>query len=142
MRRCLVVAHQTLDSPRLDEAMLEQASEGPCRFHLVVPVINHGEGWTWTEAQVRATAQEHLNQALSGFRIQGFAIDGEVGAANPVDAVTDALRHQGTDAFDLVLVSTLPRTLSRWLHLDVPARIARATGLPVHHVEAPARVLH
>ena len=91
MRRCLVVAHQTLDSPRLAEAMLGELSKGACTFHLVVPVVNHGDGWTWTDAQVRATAQEHLNQALSGFRIQGFAVDGEVANPSPVDAPKECL---------------------------------------------------
>jgi hypothetical protein len=140
MRRCLVIAHQTLDSPRLEDAMLEEASREPCTFHLIVPVIPKAEGMTWTEAQVRAIAQEHLNQALSGFRLAGFAIDGEVVGTSPVDAVTTLLLRDGP-AYDLVLVSTLPHTLSRWLKIDVPNRIARNTGLSVRHVEAPDRAL-
>jgi hypothetical protein len=141
MRHCLVVAHQTLDSPRLADAMLEELARQPCTFHLLVPVLNHGDGWTWTEAEVRATAQEHLNQALSGFRLDGFAIDGEIGGPSPVDAVSDLLLREGADAYDVVLVSTLPHAVSRWLRIDVPSRIARNTGIPVRHVEAPARVL-
>lgn len=139
MRRCLVIAHQTLDSPRLEDAMLEEVSRDPCTFHLLVPMIPKAEGMTWTEAQVRAIAQEHLNQALSRFRLGGFAIDGEVVGTSPVDAVTSLLLRDGP-AYDLVLVSTLPHTVSRWLKIDVPNRIARTTGLPVHHVEAPSRV--
>jgi hypothetical protein len=142
MRRCLVVAHQTLDSPRLEEAMWEEVRREPCGFHLVVPMLPRSEGMTWTEAKVRATAQEHLNQALSGFRLAGFSIDGEVGGTSPVDAVGDVLLRDGDDAYALVMVSTLPHTVSRWLKVDVPARIARSTGLPVHHVEAPDRAVH
>ena len=141
MRHCLVVAHQTLDSPRLADVMLEEASRGPCTFHVVVPVRNRGDGLTYTEAEVRATAQERLNQALSGFRMEGFAVDGEVGAPSPVDAVTDAILRAGPDHFEMVIVSTLPHTLSRWLRIDVPTRILRATGLPVVHVEAPLRAV-
>lgn len=141
MRHCLVVAHQTLDSPRLADAMLDELSREPCTFHLLVPVLNHGDGWTWTEAEVRATAQEHLNQALSGFRLDGFAIDGEVGGPSPVDSVDDVVRRDGPDRYDLILVSTLPHAISRWLKIDAPNRIARRTGLPVRHVEAPDRVL-
>ena len=37
MRRYLVVAHQTLGSPELREAMLTRLSEGPSTFHLLVP---------------------------------------------------------------------------------------------------------
>jgi hypothetical protein len=140
MRRCLVVAHQTLDSPRLEDAMLEEVSRGECSFHLVVPVLNHADGLTWTEAQVRATAQERLNQALGWFRVSGYKIDGEVGGPSPVDSVSDVLQRDA-DAYDLILVSTLPHAISRWLKIDVPKRIARNTGVPVRHVEAPDRVL-
>ena len=35
-----------------------------------------------------------------------------------------------------MVVSTLPTHLSRWLKLDLPRRVERATGLPVQHVEA------
>ena len=48
MRRYLVVAHQTLGSPELLEAMRDQLAEGPCTFHLVVPEY-HGGGLTWSE---------------------------------------------------------------------------------------------
>ena len=34
------------------------------------------------------------------------------------------------------IVSTLPSHLSRWLRLDLPHRVERATGLPVTHVVA------
>ena len=66
--------------------------------------------------------------------------DGELGDPNPVEAVRAVVERDGADAYSMVLVSTLPRLASRWLRLDVPSRIARATGLRVHHVEAPARV--
>ncbi|HEY6533313.1 MAG TPA: hypothetical protein VIY72_13470, partial [Acidimicrobiales bacterium] len=138
MRHCLVVAHQTLDSPRLAEAMLEEASRGPCSFHLVVPLLNKGDGLTWTEAEIRTTARDHLDQALGRFTAQGFAIVGEIGSStSPVDSVTDVLLRHGPDFYDLVIVSTLPHAVSRWLHIDAPSRIERATGLPVRHVEAP-----
>ena len=142
MRRCLVVAHQTLDSPRLEDAMFEEVSRDGCAFHLVVPVLHRSEGLTWTEAQVQATATERLNQALSGFRMSGFAIDGEVGTASPVDSIRLVVDRDGADTYALVIVSTLPHTISRWLRIDVPARIERSVGLPVHHVEAPTRVSH
>jgi hypothetical protein len=31
-------------------------------------------------------------------------------------------------------VSTLPLTISKWLHLDLPSKAGAATGLPVTHV--------
>lgn len=140
MRRCLVVAHQTLDSPRLEDAMADEFARDPVAFHLVVPLFRPDDAVATTELQIRAAAQERLNHAVSGFRSVGFLADGELGAPNPVDAVRAVVERDGTGTYALVLVSTLPRVASRWLRLDVPSRIGRATGLPVHHVEAPARV--
>jgi hypothetical protein len=140
MRRCLVVAHQTLDSPRLEDAMADEVLREPATFHLVVPLFRPDDAIATTDLQVRAAAQERLNRAVSGFRSVGFLADGELGEPNPVEAVRAVVERDGVDTYSMVLVSTLPRMASRWLRIDVPSRIARATGLPVSHVEAPARV--
>jgi hypothetical protein len=47
--------------------------------------------------------------------------------------VSDASHEQG---YDEVIVSTLPKHLSKWLKLDVASKVAHTTGLPVKHVEA------
>ena len=140
MRRCLVVAHQTLDSPMLEDAMADEVLREPAAFHLVVPLFRPDDSVATTDLQIRAAAQERLNQAVSGFRAVGFLADGELGDPNPVEAVRAVVERDGADTYSMVLVSTLPRVASRWLRIDVPSRIARATGLPMSHVEAPARV--
>ena len=61
-------------------------------------------------------------------------MSGEVGDSNPVEAVEHAIRRDGDDAFDGVIVSTLPHGISKWLGLDVPSRLKRRTGLDVRHV--------
>jgi hypothetical protein len=134
MRRYLVVAHQTLGSPELLEAMRQQLDQGPCAFHLVVPEYHGGPGLTWTESQVRAEAARHLEEARVSFTAQGLAVTGEVGDASPVDAVANVLRRHGRKAYAGVIVSTLPHSVSKWLRLDAPARIQRNTGMPVIHV--------
>jgi hypothetical protein len=135
MRRYLVVAHQTLGSAQLLEAMRSRLAEGACRFHLLVPELHRGGGGlTWTEGKVRAEAKRRLEEARLRFVAEGLAVTGEVGDANPVDAVGEVLRRDGKDAFDAVIVSTLPLGVSKWLKLDAPTRIQRATGLPVEHV--------
>ena len=40
--------------------------------------------------------------------------------------------------YDEIIISTLPLGVSRWLKLDLVSK-ARALGLPVTHVAAPAR---
>jgi hypothetical protein len=135
MRRYLVVAHQTLGSAELLLAMRAHLDEGACRFHLVVPELHRGgSGLTWTEGRVRAEASRRLEEARLRFVGEGLAVTGEVGDANPVDAVAEVLRRDGQDGYDGVIVSTLPLGVSKWLKLDAPTRIQRATGLPVEHV--------
>jgi hypothetical protein len=133
VRRYLVVAHQTLGSPELLEALRQQLDQGPCAFHLVVPEY-HGSGLTWTEGQVRAEAARRLEEARLRFTAQGLAVTGEIGDASPVEAVANVLRRDGRNAYDGVIVSTLPHSISKWLRLDAPARIQRNSGLTVVHV--------
>jgi hypothetical protein len=137
MRRYLVVAHQTLGSAELLDAMQKRLAEGTCQFHLLVPELHTGGGGlTWTEGRVRAEAKRRLEEARVRFLNEGLAVTGEIGDANPVDAVAEVLRRDGKDAFDGVIVSTLPLGVSKWLKLDTPTRVQRATGLPVEHVAA------
>ena len=73
MRRYLVVAHQTLRSPELLDAMQQQLDQGPCVSHLVVPEYHGGSGLTWTEGQVRAEAARRLEEARVYFTEKGLA---------------------------------------------------------------------
>jgi len=141
MRRYLVVAHQTLSSPELLEELTRRAKEEETTFHLVVP-ITHGEsGLTWTEGHDREVARRSLDEALIRLAAAGLTVTGEIGSDSPVDSVGDVLVRDGADAFDEIIVSTLPRTVSKWLKVDAPNRIQRRTRLPVHHVIGhPAKV--
>jgi hypothetical protein len=55
-----------------------------------------------------------------------------VGSHDPLAAVEDALNLHG---FDEVIVSTLPARTSRWLHIDLPSKVA-GMGVPVTKVSA------
>ena len=77
-----------------------------------------------------------LEEARLDFTARGFAVTGEVGDLNAAYAVSDVLIREGQDAFDEIIISTLPLGISRWVHLDVPARVERATDRPVTHVVA------
>jgi hypothetical protein len=59
-------------------------------------------------------------------------VTGEVGDANPLAAIEDAIHLRG---FDEIILSTLPWRVSRWLRVDLPSKV-RALGLPVSHVTA------
>src|SRR5262245_14844440 len=88
MRRYLVVAHQTLTSQELLDAMRAKLGrKDETEFHLLVP-IHHGEpGLTWTEGHDRGVAMKRLDEALLKMTAEGFSVSGEVGTDSPVESV-------------------------------------------------------
>jgi hypothetical protein len=87
------------------------------------------------EVAGREEAQKSLESALPQLtEAAGSEVTGEVGDADPIAAIHDVLGASEGD-FNEIIVSTLPRTLSRWLKVDLPSK-ACGFGLPVTHVEA------
>jgi hypothetical protein len=134
MRRYLVVASQTLGGEHLLEEIRGCLAVGTAYFHVVVPATPPREHMFWTEGAALAVARERLARAISCLQAEGIPVSGEVGDANPVLAVEEAIRHRAP--FDVIILSTLPAGVSRWIRLDVPHRVARRTGLPVRHIVA------
>jgi hypothetical protein len=54
-----------------------------------------------------------------------------------MDAIEEALRREH---FDEIVLSTLPHPVSRWLHVDLPGRVAHL-GLPVTTVTARSHAM-
>jgi hypothetical protein len=132
----LVVANKTAESDELLEALRKRAQEGPASFHLIVPATARGVSWV-ADMHAGGEAAEHdLEGALERLRGAGLEIDGEIGDPDPVAAVQDAVNAR---KYDEMIVSTLHKTVSKWLKLDLPSKAAHATGLPVVHVEAQAK---
>jgi hypothetical protein len=132
MSRYLVVANRTLLGEHLMERLSQCVAEGPSTFHLLVPA-SHPEGLTYTRGHDRAGAAARLKEALVMLGRAGMEATGEVGDPDPVNAVRDTLNRG--EAFDEIILSTLPAGPSRWLHQDVPHRLAKI-GVPVTHVIA------
>jgi hypothetical protein len=136
--RVLLVANRTAATEGLLSAVRARAARGPATFHLVVPANPHGlhkvvdpqEGDEGTSERVLDAALPVLSEAA------GSPVTGHVGDSEPLMAVEDAVNQGG---FDEIVISTLPRRISRWLHLDLVSK-ARGLGLPVTHVEAAESV--
>jgi GABA permease len=138
MRRFLVVANQTLTSASLLGEIRARRAGEDCEFYLVVPATRLHTGTAWTEGQAVAHARRALEDALAYFNSEGIEATGNVGDANPVLAVADAL---GQRHFDEIIVSTLAPGASKWLKRDLPHRLARRFGLAVTHTtDSTARV--
>ena len=131
MRSILVVANQTLGGEALLQRMREAVWFEPCRFHVLVPASAVPHQLAWNEGEALAYAEERLAEALTRFDEEGFDVTGEVGDASPFLAISDAMRH---DDYDEVMLSTLPLGVSRWLKMDLPARVRRRHAVPVTHV--------
>ena len=133
MRRCLIVANQTLTGPQLLAEVLARTASDDYEFHLLVPASHPHGSAMWSEGQAVAQARLALEHGVEHFRAEGIDVSGEVGDENPVLAVDDALRREH---FDEIIVSTLPPGVSRWLKRDLPHRLERRFGLPMTHVVA------
>lgn len=134
----LVVAHKTAATPALLDAIRERAARGPAQFHLLVPNPAESAELTDAERQRKYAEGEHvLALALPLIdRAAGAAATGSVSLGHdPMEAIEEALRE---GEFHEIILSTLPRSVSRWLHLDLPHRIAHL-GLPVSTVIAEER---
>jgi cell pole-organizing protein PopZ len=147
VRRILVVANQTLGDTQFDRLLRTRVARENCEFHIVVPATPTRDlAVTWsdeftdpaldagTAAQTsQERARSRLYDELARLHAAGIAATGEVGAADALHAVRDALARR---RFDEVVISTLPPGMSRWLRLDLPSRVQRAVALPVSVVMA------
>ena len=59
-------------------------------------------------------------------------------ANDPKKQLTQLQTVIASKQYDGIIVSTLPRPLSRWLLMDLPHRITRLSTVPVTHVEGSA----
>ena len=138
MRIVLVVANQTLLGEELLKAVRAKREEDPeTEFHLLVPAT-HPKG-AWSEGSVHAAMKARLDEGRAHFADHGIEVTGEIGDANPVQAVGDVLLRE---QFDEIVISTLPPGPSHWLKADVPTRLKRHFPQPVTHVVAPAADMH
>jgi hypothetical protein len=124
-RNVLIVANRTAATPALIAEVGRRASEGACRFSLLVP-RPFWDADTEESAITLELAIPLLEDAAGG-RVEGF-----IGAEDPFLAVSAALE---ADPYDEVIVSTLPARVSHWLHIDLPARVQRL-GVPVTVITA------
>ncbi len=115
--RVLIVANRTASTPRLIEAVRRRAEASPCEFALLVPDVTDRKAADWT----LETAQRLLRPAARG-RIEGL-----VGGPDPFESVREAVQQE---TFDEVIISTLPRRVSKWLRRDLIRRV-EGLGLPV-----------
>ena len=87
--------------------------------------------WASDEDPARAAAQERLDASLERLRGLGVEASGEVGDAEPLQAIEDALHTFGPDE---LIISTHPEGRSHWLEQGLVEHARERFVLPITHV--------
>jgi GABA permease len=130
-RQILVVANETVAGRALRAEVLERAGGG-ARVLVVCPALNSPiRHWTSDEDHAHAIAQERLDESLAALGGESVEAAGEVGDADPIQAIDDALRTFDPDE---IVISTHPPGRSNWLEKEVVSRARERYPLPITHV--------
>ena len=99
---------------------------------VVCPALNSPlKHWTSDEDQARATAEDRLRRSVAELERLGISARGEVGDADPLQAIEDALRTFGAD---VIVISTHPEGRSNWLERGVVTSARERFAVPITHV--------
>jgi hypothetical protein len=131
-RRILVVANETVLGRALRECIRTKSEGYDGKVLVVSPALNSPlRHWVSDEDGARVEAQHRLDTSLSALRSAGIDASGEIGDADPLQAVEDALRTFGPDE---VIISTHPEGRSNWLERGIIAEARQRFAVPVTHV--------
>ena len=103
------------------------AKERPTAFSLLIPDAPKSEHTDWT----MELALPLLERAARG------PVEGLTGEADPFEAIR---RTVADGDYEAIVISTLPRRVSKWLRRDLPRRV-ESLGLPVTVVTPERRRL-
>jgi GABA permease len=146
MHKTLIVANRTVGGDELADEVRRRVERGDVHFHLVVPVTspvasavaigaavgnaaNISPTSSYEVVDERRIARDRLAYGLDWLASLGADATGEL--STECDTAGDVARIVQAKEIDDVIVSTLPTTISRWLHQDLPHRIERRVRLPV-----------
>jgi hypothetical protein len=131
-RRILVIANETVGGERLREEIRRRAEDYDEIVRVICPtLLSRVRFIASDEDAARAQAQQRLEHSLSRLREVGVNCEGEVGEADPLQAIEDALRTFGADE---IIISTHPEGRSLWLERGVVQRARERFDVPITHV--------
>lgn len=131
-RRILVIANETVGGEPLRD-LIHARSEGVEEVVRVVcpALMSPMRYFASDEDGPRAAAQKRLERSIARLRELGVTAEGEVGDADPLQAIEDQLRTFGADE---VIISTHPEGRSVWLEKGVVRAARERFDVPITHV--------
>jgi hypothetical protein len=133
--RLLLVANRTCPCPTLPAQVLANVGDRTGEVLVLAPALNSRlRHWVSDVDDAVEAAHERMRGTIGELRRHGLTVTGEVGDADPLAAMADAL---ATFAASRIMISTWPPGASNWLEKDLPSRAAERFGLPIHHIVSP-----
>ena len=130
--RLLVITNETAEGAVLHDAIRSLARAPGAEVLVVAPALNSRlRHWMSDTDRARAVAADRVERCVARLRADGVDVAGEIGDADPLQAIADAL---ATFSADELLIATHPPERSHWLERDLVARACAKFGLPVAHV--------
>jgi len=131
-RRILVIANETVGGGPLREQIEERSAGYDTQVLVVSPALNSPiRHWASDEDPAREEAQRRLEASLERLRANGIEASGEVGDADPLQAIEDAVRTFGPDE---IIISTHPEGRSHWLERGIVTGARERFAVPITHV--------
>jgi nucleotide-binding universal stress UspA family protein len=131
-RRILVIANETVGGGPLREQIKERSSGYDTEVLVVSPALNSPiRHWASDEDPAREEARRRLEASLERLRANGIEASGEVGDADPLQAIEDAVRTFGPDE---IIISTHPEGRSHWLERGIVTGARERFAVPITHV--------
>lgn len=130
-RRILVVANRTCPCEALQGEIEEHASGQPSEVLIVAPALNKRIKHLASDTdEAVMAAEQRLAIAIAGLARAGVEATGEVGDADPGQAIADVLHRFAADE---LIVATHPPGKSHWLEKGLLDRARREFDGPVTH---------
>jgi hypothetical protein len=128
----LVIANRTCPCPTLVDEVARRAIDPPAGVLVVAPALNSRlRHWVSDVDYAVAQARDRVELAVAELRERGVGARGEVGDANPLLAIADALA--GFPASEIV-IATHPEGQSNWLERGLIEKATARFDLPITHL--------
>jgi hypothetical protein len=132
VRRILVIANRTCPCPTLADEVARRASDAPTDVLVVAPALNSRlRHWLSDVDDALTRAHERLDLAIAALRRRGVVARGEIGDADPLLAIEDALAGFPADE---VVIATLPAGRSNWIERGLVEKATARFGIPIAHL--------